>query len=105
MRMTVVPLHKPPSRAQAQNLIRRFASEGKIAFHPHCHSRKKKRKITSVQILNCLQKGYVDEDPYLSPGHDGWETAVTGSVAGEQLRVVVCLRWSKDVLVITCYYQ
>jgi hypothetical protein len=103
--MTVIPLYKPPSRKQAETIIRALVREGRVELHPHCKLRQRRRAITYVQILNCLARGYVDEDPYQSPHHKGWETAVVGSAAGERLRIVVCLRWSQDVLVITCYQQ
>lgn len=101
--MTVIPLRNPPSRQQAQKIIHALVEAGNVELHPHCKMRQKKRKITYPQILNCLAKGYVDEDPYQSPSHDGWETAVVGSSAGDRLKIVVCLRWSQDMLIITCY--
>ena len=85
-------------------LIRSFAESGKIKFHNHAEMRKRKRKITTLQILNCLKKGYVCEEPHIDLGHKGWMTAVTGSVAGDMLKVAVCLRWEQDALVITSYY-
>ena len=101
----VVPLMKPPSRKEAQGIIRNLVNSGKVSFHRHAKLRKRGRKITTVQITNCLLKGYVDEDPYPDLGHQGWGTAVSGRVAGDTIRVVVCLRWSQDALVITCYYE
>lgn len=102
--MTIIPLKSPPSRADAQAIIRKLADEGRISFHPH--SRKGKRnKITTVQVLNCLSKGTVDEEPTQNLSHKGWQTAVVGRTAGNYLRVVVCLRWSQDILVITNYYE
>lgn len=101
--MTVVPIRKPPSKADAQTLIRTYASEGKVKFSEHCRSRKKQRGINSLQIMSCLLKGYVVEDPFMGLQQNGWETAVTGTVAGEKIKVAVCLRFSNDVLVITCY--
>ncbi len=101
--MAVIPLHQPPSRKVAQNLIREYAAAGKIAVHSHCKLRQRQRKITFLQILNVLAKGFVTEDPYASPVHHGWETSVIGRSAGTAMKIVVCLRWSQDVLVVTCY--
>jgi hypothetical protein len=101
--MTVVPLHKPPSRKQAQIIIRKLAGEGKVHFDRHSNKRKKQRKISDVQILTCLSKGYVTEDPFVNYPRKGWETSVQGSAAGQQIKVVVCLRWKNDLLVVTVY--
>lgn len=103
MDMTVVPLKKAPSRKQAQDLIRSLAADGRVAFHPHAKMRKKQRKISSLEVLNCLRTGHVVEEPYQNLTHRGWETAVVGSAAGQRLRIAVCLRWSNDLLVITTY--
>lgn len=99
----VIPLKAPPSKKEAQEIIRAYAERGQIAFHPHAGLRKKQRKITTPQIINCLKKGYVCEDPHIDLGHKGWMTAVTGSVSGLNLRLAVCLRWKQDILVVTCY--
>lgn len=101
--MTVVPLHKPPSRKQAQDLIRGLAKEGKVRFDKHSSQRKKQRKISYVQIMKCLEIGVVIEDPFINYSRKGWETAVVGSTAGQELKVVVCLRWKNDILIITTY--
>lgn len=94
---------KPPSRSEAQKIIRTLAEQGKIQWHPHAHGSMRKRKISALQVLNCLKKGTVDEEPTTNLSHKGWQTAVVGRAAGEWMRVVVCLRWKQDVLVITCY--
>jgi uncharacterized protein YjhX (UPF0386 family) len=99
--MTIVPLKQAPGKSDAQKMVRELAAAGKIVFHPHS----RKRKITTVQVLNCLAKGFIDEEPTMNLSHKGWQTAVVGSNAGKYLRVVVCLRWSNDVLVITNYYE
>lgn len=101
--MTIVPLQTPPTKKQAQELIRKLVTEGKVAFHGHANLRKKQRQITSLMILNCLSSGHVIEEPCKNLSHKGWETAVEGSAAGVRLRIAVCLRWSNDLLVVTAY--
>lgn len=99
--MAIIPLNKSPSKPEAQKIIRALVAEGKVAFHPHS----KKHRITHMQVLNCLAKGMVDEEPTQNLSHKGWQTAVVGMTAGNYLRVVVCLRWKNDLLVITSYYE
>lgn len=99
--MNVVPMAKPPSKQEAQKLIRLLVMEGKVRFHPH---KNKRPQITHLQVLNCLSKGFVVEEPTQNLSHKGWMTAVKGHAAGDELKVVVCLRWKNDLLVITSYY-
>lgn len=99
--MNVVPLTKLPSSPEALKIIRKLRAEGKVAFHPH---KNKRPKITHLQVLKVLEVGYIVEEPTTNYSHKGWVTAVQGSAAGVELKVVVCLRWVKDdLLVITSY--
>lgn len=100
--MDVIPLQKPPSKAEAQAIIRQMANEGRLLMHPH---RRKRASISNLQVINCLKKGMVQEDPVQNLTHKGWETAVVGKAGGDYLRVVVVLRWKQDLLVITAYYH
>ena len=102
--MEIIPLKKPPGKAEAQQTIRMMVAEGRVSFHPHSR-RGKRGKISTVQVLNCLSKGRVDEEPTQNLSHKGWQTAVVGNTAGNYLRVVVCLRWSQDILIISNYYE
>jgi hypothetical protein len=102
--MTVVPIHKPPHKKKAQEIIRELAAQGKVSLNIHSAKRGRQRKVSMPQILNCLAVGYVVEEPVQSLTYQGWETAVVGTVAGETLRIAVCLRWKQDMVVITCYY-
>ena len=101
----IVPLKKCPTKKEAQEIIRRLAEDGEVRFDPHAQRRKRSRFISDMQILNCLSTGWVDEDPAPNMSRQGWETAVRGKVAGETLRVAVCIRWKQDVLVVTCYFE
>lgn len=102
--MEIIPFKKPPSKPEAQTIIRKLAEEGKVEFHPHSH-KGKRRKISSLQALNCLRTGFVDEEPTQNLSHMGWQTAVVGSAAGNYIRVVVCLRWAQNLLIVSKYYE
>jgi hypothetical protein len=101
----IIPLNKAPSKSQAQLIIRRLADEGKVVFSVHCKMRKRERCITTVQIMNCLKKGVVIEDPHLTYDYKGWMTAVGGNVAGRSIKVVIVLRWQQDILTVTVYQK
>ena len=99
----IVPLMHPPSKVEAQKIIRELVSQDKIRFHKHCKTRMRQRKVSSLQVLTILKKGRVNEEPSIDYGHKGWNTSVEGSAAGEWLKVAVNLQWSQNILVITCY--
>jgi len=101
MTENVVPLKRTPNKKEAETIIRKLVAEGKIEFHGHARKSMKKRKISTLQILRCLEKGKLLEEPFTSLTHKGYETSMDRSVAGEWIKVVVCLRWTQDLLVIT----
>jgi len=102
--MGIVPLHKIPSRLEAESIIKDLVSKGAICWSKHCKERMKERGITMPQILNCLSKGRVTDEPFLNHANgSGYETAIEKGTAGELLRVVVCIKFSEKLLIITVY--
>lgn len=62
------------------------------------------RGITMPQILNCLSKGKVVDNPVLNYANGGgFETAIEKNTAGERLRVVVCIKFDEQLLIVTAY--
>ena len=97
-------LNKCPSRLEAERIIKELAENGAICWSAHCKKRMTERTITMPQILNCLIKGRVAEEPFLSHTNGGgYETAVEKGTAGEWLRVAVCIKFNKKLLVVTVY--
>jgi len=102
--METVLLHKIPTRGEASSIIKELVSRGAIAWSRHCKERMRERGITMPQILNCLSKGRVVEEPFLNHTNGGgYETAVEKATAGEWLRVVVCIKLSEKLLIVTVY--
>src|SRR5579872_226999 len=102
--MGIVPLHKAPSRSEAESIIKELTSRGAIRWSRHCNERMKERDITMQQILNCLSKGKVVEEPFLShKDGGGYETAIEKCTAGDWLRVVVCIKFNEKLLIVTVY--
>lgn len=100
--MVIVPLHKVPTRDEAKNIIRELAIGGNYCWSKHCKERMKERGITITQIVNCLVKGKVTEDPFLVyENGGGYETRVEKGAAGDWLRVVVCMQFNQTLLMIT----
>lgn len=99
---TIVPFHKAPTRFEAEEIIRKWEKEGKISSSKHCKERMKEREITIQQVMTCLAKGKVTEDPFFAQERGGgYETTVERIVAGDHLRIGVCLKLSQRLLVIT----
>jgi len=64
----------------------------------------KERDITIQQVLHCLLKGKVSEEPHISYINEGgYETAIEKQTAGVWLRVVVCIKFTERLLIITVY--
>ncbi len=98
----IIPLQKTPSSKEAEAIIRKLVTVGKISLSNHCKERMKERNITIQQVMICLSKGRVTENPFLSHTNGGgYETTVERTVAGDNLRIGVCLKFSQRILVIT----
>jgi len=101
----IVPIQNAPSRVEIKKIISTLVAEGRVKFHKHWYARKQFRKLTDIQAINCLKKGRVDEDPVMDLSHKGWKTALVDNTAGKRLRIVVCVQWTENALIITGYYD
>lgn len=60
------------------------------------------REITMPQIINCLLKGKVTEAPFLANENGGgFQASVEKGTAGDWVKVVVCMRFDQNLLIIT----
>lgn len=102
--MSIVPLYKILSRVEAEKILRELTANGMVSWSKHARERMAERKVTFQQVLTCLAKGkIIDEPVFANKGGDeaGYEITVERSAAGEYLRVGVCLRFSQLANVIT----
>ena len=100
--MSIVPHDKVPNRKEAQLIIKQLAAESKIAYTRHCKERMKERGVTTPEIINCLMKGSVTEDPWLNHQNGGgYETTMEKNTAGRRLKIAVCIKFDESLLVIT----
>ena len=98
----IVPLQKIPTRLEAEEIIKKLAADGKISLSGHCKIRMKEREITMQQVITCLLKGKVTDNPFLTfEKGGGYETTVERTVAGDHLRIGVCLKFSQRLMIIT----
>jgi hypothetical protein len=97
--------HIQLTTASALRIVQRLAKKSSaVAFTTHASSRMRQRKVTRLQVLECLLKGHIVEGP--APGIKGnWELKMRRAVYGDDIEVVVALDWHAEsadyVLVVT----
>ncbi len=94
------------SAASAKKLVNEIAENSEnVFFTKHARVRMKERRITSTQVLECLKKGSVIEEPVFDAGYDSWEIKFECLVSGDVVRVVAALKKEKKgyVVVVTTY--
>jgi hypothetical protein len=98
----VVDFQKAPTCLEAEDIIRKLVAKGKFSLSKHCKDRMQERGITLQQVIACLSKGKVVDNPFLTNDKGGgYQTTVERTVAGDNLRIVVCMKFSQRILVIT----
>ena len=95
------------SKAMAEKLLRDLAMDSsKVVFSKHAKGRRNQRKISHIQIPQCLRKGRMIEGP-VKAGKGNWECKVTYLSAGDPINVVAALDWQPRlgnyVIVVTTY--
>lgn len=102
--MNIVPLHKPPTKGEAEKIIRGLVAKGMVSLSKHAKERMVERNVNMQQVLTCLSKGKIVDHPVLAnKGGDsgGYDITIERLTAGDYLRIGVCLRFSQRVMVIT----
>ena len=102
--MNIVSLHKTPTKAEAQKIMRELVAKGMVSLSIHAKERMEQRGINMKQVLTCLAKGRITEHPVLankSGNSGGYDITVEKLTAGDYLRVGVCLKFGQRALVVT----
>ena len=95
------PLPMRLNDANARRLLREIAQDSSnVIFTAHARKRMKERKITSMQVLACLQGGVVTE-PVALDIHQCRKLTLTHRVAGNNMEVAVEIDLPKRAIVIT----
>lgn len=66
MSLLSIPHDRPPTRKEAELIIRQLVDSSRIEYSKHCKEKMKEREVTIPEIINCLSKGRVTEDPHLT---------------------------------------
>jgi Domain of unknown function (DUF4258) len=89
--------------ASALKLLREIAQDSaQVIFTHHARQRMRQRKVFSMQVLTCLQRGIVSE-PVALDAHGNWKLTVTHRVAGKDLDVAVAIDVPRRAIVITVF--
>lgn len=98
----IIPLEKIPTKQEAQHMIRELAKLDKISWTSHSKQRMLERDISISAIKNCLEKGTITEEPYrVYEFGGGYRATVEKRTAGRFLQVVLTLKYTQRLLIIT----
>ena len=91
--------------ADALRIVRRLAQDSNAVFiTDHASKRMVKRKVSRVQVIDCLLKGAITEGPALDI-KGSWVFTISRAVCGESINAVVALDMDADksefVIVVT----
>ena len=91
------------SAPEAQRMIREIAAESdNIIVVRHGQERAKQRSVTRRQIERCLQKGVIEEGPFLNQ-HGNWQVTIHRHAGAENLTCAVAIEWPRKLIVITTF--
>ena len=89
--------------ASALKLLREIASDSaRVIFTHYALQRMRQRKVSTAQVLACLQRGIVAE-PVALDLHGNWKLTVTHRAAGTELQVAVAVDVPRRAIVITVF--
>jgi Domain of unknown function (DUF4258) len=101
----LVPAVQPENLSpdDAIRVVRALAvNTANIVILEHGKGRSRQRRITRRQIELCVQKGTVQEGPFLN-SRGNWQLNLRRHAAGEEITVVVAIEWFTKVLVISAF--
>lgn len=89
----------------AKRLLHQVADDtSRVIFTDHAKAQMRKRKITPVQVINCLKKGRISESPVLDH-HGNWKLTIERYACGEQIGCAVAIDMSgPKAIVITAFW-
>lgn len=83
--MTAKVLKFQLREADAKRMLTKLAECGsQVFFTDHAKQQMRKRKITPLQVINCLRKGRITEAPCLDL-HGNWKLTIERYASGESI--------------------
>lgn len=101
----IVPLGKTPTKAEVKAIVSCLVRADKVSWTKHSKARMNERDITIPEVIHCLEKGLVMDEPYqVYDNGGGYRVTLEKRTAGRHLRVVVTLKYTQRLLVITAIW-
>jgi len=87
----------------ALKVLREIAQDSaRVIFTHHALQRMRKRKVSPLQVLACLQHGIASESVALDM-RGNWKLTVTNRIAGNDLDVAVAIDVPNRAIIITVF--
>ena len=107
MNSNVIPLRRLPAgltRKNAEEWIRAVVMDSKnVGLTDHMRDQMVKRDISSRQVWEVLEGGFVVKDPKWDNEHGDWVCVIRKQTAGRTILVVVALAEKDKMTVVTTY--
>jgi hypothetical protein len=89
----------------AKRLLAQIATDnGNVIFTDHAIAQMKRRRITRLQVINCLKRGVITESPCLDL-HGLWKLTIERYASGENVGCAAAIDNSKHKsIVITAFW-
>ncbi len=71
------------------------ADSNRVFLTDHAKRRMRERKVTRMQVMECLRKGTISEPAHLNI-HGEWQATLTHQNAGDQVKVAVSIERQED---------
>ena len=87
----------------ALRMVRAAARDSaRVYFTAHARAQMRQRRITRLQVIECLLRGQITEGP--APDvRGGWRCRVERFVAGDEVAVAVAIDQEAGIVVITVF--
>jgi len=87
----------------ARKLLQEIAQDSaNVIFTKHANERMRQRKVTPIQVLDCLRGGFVSE-PVTLDQFGYWKLTISHRVAGADLSVSVAIDVPRRAIIITVF--
>lgn len=104
--LEVVPQEKIPTKQEIKVIIQALLKKDQISWTRHSKERMCERNISIPEVRHCLEKGIITEEPFrIYEYGGGYRTTVEKRTAGRFLRVVITLKYTQKILVITALWE
>ena len=92
----------PPSRKSFKDQANRLIDMGYMALSAHARQRMMERDVNMAEVINCIRKGHVVEDPYIDI-KGRWRASMQRATDGRRIDVVLAAEEPPRLVVVTVF--